>query len=166
MGPTWSPPGSCRPQIGPMLATWTLQSGYVSKCHNILSLCDTTELIHNGNHIIPSHSSDFHLYLHFHSRHAYCVFKSTPPSHVDPHPSHTMTNILFVQISKVWGNTGLTKPHHTWGGGHEIIRQRLINWCTLKCICIFRTFKNVRFWALIPHKIPKKITVSYLTGNA
>ena len=30
MGPTWGPPGSCRPQMGPMLAPWTLLSGYVS----------------------------------------------------------------------------------------------------------------------------------------
>ena len=27
MGPTWGPPGSCGPQLGPMLAPWTLQSG-------------------------------------------------------------------------------------------------------------------------------------------
>ena len=27
MGPTWGPPGSCRPQIGPMLVPWTLLSG-------------------------------------------------------------------------------------------------------------------------------------------
>ena len=27
MGPTWGPPGSCRPQMGPMLVTWTLLSG-------------------------------------------------------------------------------------------------------------------------------------------
>ena len=27
MGPTWGPPGSCRPQKGPMLAQWTLLSG-------------------------------------------------------------------------------------------------------------------------------------------
>ena len=27
MGPTWGPPGSCRPQMGPMLALWTLLSG-------------------------------------------------------------------------------------------------------------------------------------------
>ena len=27
MGPTWGPPGSCRPQMGPMLAPWTLPSG-------------------------------------------------------------------------------------------------------------------------------------------
>ena len=27
MGPTWDQPGSCRPQVGPMLAPWTLLSG-------------------------------------------------------------------------------------------------------------------------------------------
>ena len=27
MGPTWGSPGSCRPQLGPMLAPWTLLSG-------------------------------------------------------------------------------------------------------------------------------------------
>ena len=27
MGPTWGPPGSCRPQVGSILATWTLLSG-------------------------------------------------------------------------------------------------------------------------------------------
>ena len=30
MGPTWGPPGSCRPQMDPMLAQWTLLSGYLS----------------------------------------------------------------------------------------------------------------------------------------
>ena len=29
MGPTWGPPGSCRPQMGPMLAPWTLPSGRI-----------------------------------------------------------------------------------------------------------------------------------------
>ena len=28
MGPTWGPPGSCWPQMGPMLAPWTSLSGY------------------------------------------------------------------------------------------------------------------------------------------
>ena len=27
MGPSWAPPGSCRPQMDPMLAPWTLLSG-------------------------------------------------------------------------------------------------------------------------------------------
>ena len=30
MGPTWGPPGSCRPQMGPMLALWALLSGLSS----------------------------------------------------------------------------------------------------------------------------------------
>ena len=29
MGPTWGPPGSCRPQVGPVLVPWTLLSGIV-----------------------------------------------------------------------------------------------------------------------------------------
>ena len=29
MGPTWGPPGSCRPQVGPMLAPWSLLSGFI-----------------------------------------------------------------------------------------------------------------------------------------
>ena len=44
MGPTWGPPGSCRPQMGPTLAPWTLLSGcvhlrcpvYLIHSHNIL----------------------------------------------------------------------------------------------------------------------------------
>ena len=30
MGPTWGPPGSCRPQMDPTLVPWTLLSGMVS----------------------------------------------------------------------------------------------------------------------------------------
>ena len=33
MGPTWGPPGYCRPQMGPILAPWTLLSGKIRK-HN------------------------------------------------------------------------------------------------------------------------------------
>ena len=36
MGPTWGPSGSCRPQVGPMLAPWTLLSGYFIKYSNRL----------------------------------------------------------------------------------------------------------------------------------
>ena len=31
MGPTWGPPGSCRPQMGSMLVPWTLLSGKPSR---------------------------------------------------------------------------------------------------------------------------------------
>ena len=39
MGPTWGPPGSSRPQMGPMLAPWTLLSGsgcYESRESNVM----------------------------------------------------------------------------------------------------------------------------------
>ena len=32
MGPTWGPPGPCRPQMGPMLAPWTSLSGACVVC--------------------------------------------------------------------------------------------------------------------------------------
>ena len=44
MGPTWGPPGSCRPQIGPILAPWILLSGYnvfIMKIHRRLGSCDS-----------------------------------------------------------------------------------------------------------------------------
>ena len=65
MGPTWGPPGSYRPQMGPMLATWTLLSGiylidaksfplsfhittsHDIPCHQYLYLFP----LHNGQHI-------------------------------------------------------------------------------------------------------------------
>ena len=34
MGPIWGPPGSCRPQMGPMLAPRTLLSGYALAIRN------------------------------------------------------------------------------------------------------------------------------------
>ena len=42
MGPTWGPSGTCRPQMGPILAPWTLLSGwyyFYLVCYSILSLC-------------------------------------------------------------------------------------------------------------------------------
>ena len=45
MGPTWGPPGSCRPQMGPMLAPWTLLSGQLINC----LICKLFWLTTNGN---------------------------------------------------------------------------------------------------------------------
>ena len=30
MGPTWGPPGTCRPKMGPMWSSWTLLSGHLT----------------------------------------------------------------------------------------------------------------------------------------
>ena len=50
MGPTWGPPGSCWPQMGPILAPWTLLSGCgldsITHMHWTTDCCKT---IQNGN---------------------------------------------------------------------------------------------------------------------
>ena len=47
MGPTWGPPGSCRPQMGPILAPWTLLSG------NTWWLVHVMALVQTGNKSLP-----------------------------------------------------------------------------------------------------------------
>ena len=50
MGPTWGPPGSCRPQMGPMLSPWTLLFG-METLSTLLSLCEGNLLVTSGFHI-------------------------------------------------------------------------------------------------------------------
>ena len=66
MGPTWGPPGSCRPQMGPTLAPWTLisgvsqQLGWSGTCHMDVILVgrqyfnhsDETEKIRNWGNLL------------------------------------------------------------------------------------------------------------------
>ena len=40
VGPTWDPPESCRPQMGPMLAPWTLLSGWLYKRQGVVDSGD------------------------------------------------------------------------------------------------------------------------------
>ena len=46
MGPTWGPPGTCRLQMGPMLAPWTLLSGYHCWSLPYLYLLKTTLFVY------------------------------------------------------------------------------------------------------------------------
>ena len=50
MGPTWGPPGSCRPQMGPMLTPWTLLSGSI--CNYPVSTVPADGLILIGASLI------------------------------------------------------------------------------------------------------------------
>ena len=47
MEPTWGPPGSCRPQMGPMLAPGTLLSGWIKKqCQTVATnFCPFTKIV-------------------------------------------------------------------------------------------------------------------------
>ena len=48
IGPTWGPPGSCRPQMGPMLASWTLLSGMFHYRHDKMISCQRNGLCITG----------------------------------------------------------------------------------------------------------------------
>ena len=54
IGPTWGPPGSCRPQMGPMLAPWTLLSG---------SSLNLTSELSPGVYFNHPRSRDWHWYF-------------------------------------------------------------------------------------------------------
>ena len=45
MGPTWGPPGSCRPQMGPMLAPWILLSGWFRRIDIWRCWCSLISLV-------------------------------------------------------------------------------------------------------------------------
>ena len=55
MGPTWGPPGSCRPQMGPILAPWTVLSG------NTLGL--VTHIYVSLNYLVIDSSKFSHLFI-------------------------------------------------------------------------------------------------------
>ena len=67
MGPTWGPPGSCRPQMGPMLAPWTLLSGVVSRyCHHPPTVAAFWIPADPGSVTIQEDPSEIHLKLTSH----------------------------------------------------------------------------------------------------
>ena len=39
MGPTWNPPGTCRPQVGPMWVSWTLYFVWWGKYYHFAGHC-------------------------------------------------------------------------------------------------------------------------------
>ena len=62
MGPTWGPPGSCRPQMGPMLAPWTLLSGWPIISGRCQYLCLSMHHDHQVYLSIDRHSTKCQVY--------------------------------------------------------------------------------------------------------
>ena len=58
MGPIWSPPGSCRPLMGPMLAPWTLLSGYRIRKHRSAT-CPHMPLLPTWVNFVPSMEKNY-----------------------------------------------------------------------------------------------------------
>ena len=70
MGPTWGPPGSCRPQMGPILAPWTLLSGMQQGLHFFLkpftwnSLGNTSWCDPGSCYLFLYLSIMYHIFMH------------------------------------------------------------------------------------------------------
>ena len=64
IGPTWGPSGSCRPQMGPMLAPWTLLSGFTCIAQNSTSRRARVHGVRKLQIYPSSHSLQLR-YIHF-----------------------------------------------------------------------------------------------------
>ena len=54
MGPTWGPPGSCQPQMGPMLAPWTLLLGTIMhSCSFPLAINLSKQIVEQTVEVLP-----------------------------------------------------------------------------------------------------------------
>ena len=61
--PTWSPPGPCRPQVGPMLAAWTLLSGYWSS--TVGAVTTRPKVLSNFKYVVTTLPSNYDLGFEF-----------------------------------------------------------------------------------------------------
>ena len=69
MGPTWGSPGSCRPQMDPMLAPWTLLSGTMPR-----SLRSSLVMVCNTPSSFPAHRKILHMSLEKKWDHNFVIF--------------------------------------------------------------------------------------------
>ena len=53
MGPTWGQPGYCLPQVGPMLAPWTLLSGFVCRTSSTPSTSKSPNVVIVADVLVP-----------------------------------------------------------------------------------------------------------------
>ena len=72
MGPTWDPPGSCRPQLGRMLAPGTLISGYLMLCSVYILLCCVVLC-----HVMAWHGIPHHIALYISNQHQKNIARNT-----------------------------------------------------------------------------------------
>ena len=92
MGPTWGPPGSCRSQMGPMWAPWTLLSGK----YNVLYSPLLTPL--NGKqwygHISPHRTNISPVYVCITVRSRYIMVSFVQITHTHSLPTRTRYGCL------------------------------------------------------------------------
>ena len=118
MGPTWGPPGSCPPQMCPLLAPWTLLSGNLWKLISVppsLSLSFTLYQAYDLNCPLESDFTVLFLALgnvHVQQNHANTMMNSSPPSAAYMCQS-TRTAIVQVIACGPFGTKPLPEPMRT-----------------------------------------------------
>ena len=97
LGPKWGPPGSCRPQIGPMLALWTLLSG---NCIKYEGFKMATRILRCDNRLL-----DYHAHFYWS---VILVFESIEG------PDGLTTYLLYVDLFRktVLNNSGWWIKHY------------------------------------------------------
>ena len=91
MRPTWGPPGTCRPQMGIVLAPWTLLSGYLTaRCH-----------INNNRLHSPTKAWFTYLYVRHHTVLLDVIWKNIMFESSDSFYSHYSAAYIKV-LHKVW----------------------------------------------------------------
>ena len=87
MGPTWDPPGSCRPQVGPMLAQLTLLSGNVFQTTCPEQSIDPSWSHTSASIFLDSHNQSFNVFRikwpHL-SGHIHCRIMNFYLNHLNP----------------------------------------------------------------------------------
>ena len=123
MGPTWGPSGSCRPQMGPMSAPWTLLSG-------ITGINDDPICWHH-NDVMPRK-----LFPH------YCPFiRRIHWSLVDPHYKGLVTRTLMFSLMLAWTSGWIN--HWVTGDLRSHDAHRDINHCNVLYLCVARSCYHI-----------------------
>ena len=84
VGPTWGPPGSCRPQMGPMLAPWTSLSGWcfyddvLKILYIYIYICKPSSTV--SRHLQNNTTWWQVLFPSMYMRCRYCSYGETPPN--------------------------------------------------------------------------------------
>ena len=154
MGPTWGPPGSCRPQMGPMLAQWTLLSGTLSMEAVSMTVYRPVLWHRNACHVTssfglkPSHRvGDAKLWCVFMVAWISCWINIRAAGGLRRHGAHMMSlswqgKNKASQSLTFWKAQPVDYPHRTSVVGKISHRDSSKCWSTI----IWRWIQRQHFW--------------------
>ena len=151
-GPTWGPPGSCRPQMGPMLAPWTLLIREDIHASAVMTL---TTFSRNRPVSAPgklSHYNDVIMGVIASQITSLTIVFSTVYSDADQRNHQSSASLAFVRGI----HRGPVNSSHKWQ-----LRLRKFHLMTSSCMCIWHVgfqFAPVNGWWMNTSGIHKTCT--------